>query len=287
MSCPSIVRCLLLSAGLTAVGGLLKPLLAQDQPAGKDQDQSKQRLALMEQTIAGFEAASEEIAARSALTFAAKPLLRYSDPTRGTTEANVLLDASVWRLGEKGRPTALVTLEIYRASEEKSILAYEFLSLSEATLSLTHKVHEKVVWEAAGKALVMTPLADAPKPAASPAARLAQMRQLSRRFKAREKIKDADIECRLLSQPIDRYQSAEDRILDGALFVYANGTNPEVGVLLECSDAAWSCGFARLSSAETKVELDGKEVAHFLHGDFGLKRQGNYVSASHAIGVGK
>jgi len=33
----------------------------------------------------------------------------------------------------------------------------------------------------------------------------------------------------------------------------------------------------------SKVELDGKEVATFLHGDFGMKREGNYTSTSHPL----
>ncbi len=72
---------------------------------------------MRQQTITGLESAPSEKLGKAALAFVAKPQLRYSDPTRGTAEANVLLDATVWRLGEKGRPTALVTLEIYRASK--------------------------------------------------------------------------------------------------------------------------------------------------------------------------
>ena len=58
--------------------------------ATPDEEQTRQRLALMEQTIAGFEVSSDAITAKSALTFATKPLLRYSDPTRGSTEAKFL-----------------------------------------------------------------------------------------------------------------------------------------------------------------------------------------------------
>jgi hypothetical protein len=279
MSKPTFLGAILL---LVIVG----PLWAADEST-REQEQSKSRLELMQQTIASLEASPSEKLGKGALAFVAKPLLRYSDPTRGTTEANVLLDATVWRLGEKGRPTALVTLEIYRASEENTILAYEFLSLSPAKISLKHKDREKVTWNSAGDALPMKPLPDAPKPAPSAAARLVQMRQLARRFTAREKIKSGDVQCRLLSQPIDRYQSEEEKIVDGAIFVYANGTNPELGVLLECDEKGWSYGIARLTSAESKIELDGKEVASFFHGDFGLKGQANYASTNHPIMAAK
>lgn len=216
----SLSNIILTASLLLAAAG---PLRADE---STQEEQSKGRLELMQQTIAGLEPAEGEKLGKAALTFVAKPLLRYSDPTRGTTEANVLLDATVWRLGEKGRPTALVTLEIYRASEENNILAYEFLSLSPAKFSLKHKEREKVAWDAAGDALQLRPLPDAPKPAANAAARLLQMRQLARKFTAREKVKGEDIQCRLLPQPIDRYRWDEEGIVDGAIFVYANGTNP-------------------------------------------------------------
>src|SRR5580704_4906111 len=45
-----------------------------------------------------------------------------------------------------------------------------------------------------------------------------------------------EIECRLLPQPIDRYKSAAQKIVDGAIFVYANSTNPELAVVLRRND---------------------------------------------------
>jgi len=46
-------------------------------------------------------------------------------------------------------------------------------------------------------------------------------------------------------------------------------------------------GAARLSAAECRLELDGKEVANFPKGDFKRLPQGNYVSANHPIKVTK
>ena len=120
---------------------------------GDDDALRKQRLQLMERAIADLDATSTQITSRPALTFAAKPLLRYSDPTRGLTEANVLLDASVWRLGVTGRPTALVTLEIYRSTAETGMLAYEFLSLTDAQFHLIHKSAEPIAWDATARLL--------------------------------------------------------------------------------------------------------------------------------------
>ena len=55
------------------------------------------------------------------------------------------------------------------------------------------------------------------------------------------------------------------RFTDGALFVLAHGTNPEVLVLIEAigdsiDKARWHYGLARCGSAEMHVAIDGKEV---------------------------
>lgn len=250
---------------------------------GSDNEKAKQRLALMVQTIVGFEARSDAILEKPALTFGAKPLLRYTDPTRGSTESNVLLDASVWRLGESGRPTALVTLEIYRASGTEGLLSYEFASLTHDKFTLRHKQNEKITWDATGSAVTMAALPGAPMPAKNATGRLTQMRQLARQFKVIEKLRnEQSLECRLLAQPIDRYSSAAAGITDGAIFAFANGTNPELGLLLECDTTSWSYGAVRLSAAETTVELGGKEVAHFPIGDF-RSTSGTYSAAHHPL----
>jgi hypothetical protein len=256
---------------------------AQDEEAQVEKAQSKARLELMGQTIAGFEVSSEATAASADLEFAPQPLLRYSDPTRGITDETVLLDASVWRLGKAGRPKALVTLEIYRSGDEKAVLSYEFASLTDAKVTLRHKEHKTAVWEATSSALTMQPLASAPAPAATAAGRLTQMRQMARRFKVREKLGGGEvIECRLLAQPIDRYQPSGAKLADGAIFAFANGTNPEVGIVLESDGSRWSYGPVRLSAAESTLELDGKDILTFPIGDF-IKLKGPYSASNHPL----
>jgi hypothetical protein len=227
---------------------------AQDNPP---QDR---RLAYMQSTAGALAVKSSEIPQAQRLKLVERPLLRYSDPTRGLTEINTLVDAGVWRLGTSGRPTALITLEIYRSSAEEGVLAYEFIALTDQKFSLEHPERKNVAWQPEKSFLEMRPLSGAPAPGKTPAARLVQMRQLARRFSVQETLKGETIECRFLPQPIDRYESEADEILDGAIFAFANGTNPEMGILLECDSAGWKYATVRLSSAATTVKLDGKEV---------------------------
>ena len=257
------------------------PAADDSKTQGRDQ-RSRYRLELMQSTIDNLQIASKEIQPDSALKPGRTPLLRYNDPTRSLGDATTgLLDAGVWRIGETGRPTALVTLEIYRAQKDKAILSYEFLSLVPAQLVIESP--RGPTWHPTGTELKMTRLADAARPADSPKARLAQMRLISRRFSVHETLDTGEkVECRLLSQPIDRYADEDRHIADGAIFVFANGTNPELGLLLECDADDWSYGVARLSAAALFAELDGKRFFEAPQ-RFNQPRSAPYLGTTHPI----
>ena len=95
------------------------------------------------------------------------------------------------------------------------------------------------------------------------------------------------IECRLLAQPIDRYQSAADKIVDGAIFAYANGTNPELGVVFESDGERWLYGIIRLTAAEASVMLDGRQVAAYEGFNPHGRTDGAYHNASYKMDRGK
>src|SRR5688500_16316280 len=99
--------------------------------SAQEEPESKKRLAVMQAAVSDLVAESSELKPKVALAVTPEPLLRYSDPTRGgvKTESanNVLVDAGVWRLGAEGRPTALVTIEIYQAPDGARVVSLEFL----------------------------------------------------------------------------------------------------------------------------------------------------------------
>jgi hypothetical protein len=249
--------------------------------ADEDDPKAKQRLEVMQTAMDALEVKSDGLKPK-ALAAATKPLLRYSDPTRGPS---ALVDAGVWRLGAEGRPTALVTVEFYRRANGSQVLSFEFLSLTAKTFALKH-TKEAVRWDATESGLELKALPDAPKPDATPAKRLTQMRQLARRFAATETYNDETVECRLIAQPIDRYQSEKDKITDGAIFALANGTNPEIGIVLECDADRWVYGVLRLCGAKSTVTLDGKQVAAYEKFTAGARPEGAYVNGER-IELGK
>ncbi len=253
---------------LTAVASASRSYGDDEPERSKADAQAGQRIDLMRGAIAALRTTSFEIESKSALKFAARPLLRYHDQSRETGDGvKGVLDASVWRLGETGRPIALVTLEIYPVSGKNPLLAYEFVSLSPKKFEMKSTRVPK--WAPHGTELSMAALDGAPPPADTARGRLAQMRELARRFTAHEEFQGQKIVCRLLPQPIDRYDDAEAGITDGAILVFANGTNPEMGLLLECSDKQWSYGAFRLTAAALFAEFDGKTILEMakLNGD--------------------
>jgi hypothetical protein len=252
-------------------------VLLSSSVSADDEEQAKRRLKWMRQALDSLEPESQELKTKESLTFGSKPLLRYSDPTRGIIgdRSTILLDGGVWRLGTEGRPTALVTIELYEVLGAPRRLTYEFLTLTKSKFSLKHKAGMIPRWEPTESGLTLKELPEAPKPAATAAARLVQMRQLARRFTVKETIRGREvIECRFLTQPIDRYQSEVDTIVDGAIFVHVNSTNPEVGVVIETDGNRWVCGTLRLAGAELTITLDRREVAAYGQGTSGSYRYG-------------
>jgi hypothetical protein len=68
----------------------------------------------------------------------------------------------------------------------------------------------------------------------------------------------------LLPRPVYRYENQKDGLIEGALFIYAHGTNPEALAVIECreesSGAVWSFGFVPLAGAAVTAKLDGETV---------------------------
>jgi hypothetical protein len=257
---------------------------ADDSDKQEREQRSRRRLEVMQAVIDHLEVSSRDIKSNSALKLGKNPLLRYNDPTRGLGEQSTgLLDGGVWRLGETGRPTALVTLEIYRVLGGKAVLSYEFVSLASSPLAIASP--SGPAWNPAGTDLKIVRFPEAPRPADSQKARLAQMRQMSRRFAVHETLDNGDkVECRLLSQPIDRYSDEKGGLSDGAMFVFANGTNPELGLLLECTAEQWSYGVIRLSAAALFADLDGKQFFEAPK-SFGQPRSAPYLGTGHPIAL--
>jgi hypothetical protein len=143
---------------------------------------------------------------------------------------------------------------------------HEFQSLSADPFQVSWR-QDAWTWSCKKPGLSLA-AADLDPPADKPAQRLRQMRSFAQRFTAatdpsRGGNWQDPHQLRLLPTPVYRYAN-ESEVLDGALFAFVQGTNPEVLLLIEASASEgadrWQYGFAPMTSFEVRVERDGTTV---------------------------
>ena len=192
------------------------------------------------------------------------PIYRFDDPTRSTG------DGTVWAWGRSGRPAALLTVASEKSPTEGERWLCEWTSLS-AGSDLAVVGPNARAWEPSTPGAGPRPFPKAPAPAETAAARSRQLGELARRFRASEFFRPPDgnqtnrYELRLLPRPALRYADPGAGLVDGGLFFFVFGTNPEIALLIEArrdgrAPAAWTYGLARIAGAELHAELDGAEV---------------------------
>jgi hypothetical protein len=248
---------------------------APDRPAGKSDDRVA-RLAEMKQIASTFQAATIDGGTRTPVTQVLEPLHRWTDPTRENS------DGALWAWRSSGRPIAIIAIELYPQDKAfGTVWALEFTSLATTPIEVEGGEHFDTVyedmappradgrlrWAPAKEGLAFREIPDAPDPGKTEAERLRQMKDLLKRFSAREfyDITAQDYALRLLSHPIDRYADAASGLVDGAIFIFANGTNPEALLVIEArrlgtGSPTWSYAAAPLTRAEPTVRLGQKDV---------------------------
>ncbi len=188
----------------------------------------------------------------SPLSLTEEPALRYSNPVR-----NFFSDGGLFLWLDGKRPLAAAVISI----RGKGQVFAEFTSLSARALECRREGAN--VWSPPAGNVVGQSLPDAPPPSPSDKVRLRQMRDLARRFRA---VKQPNVELRLMTQPIYRFSAESDGIVDGALFVFVEATDPEFLLLIEghradaASPAEWLYSLARITSPPLEVELDGRQL---------------------------
>jgi hypothetical protein len=247
-----------LAAILTVTGAFSlygsAPLRAQ--VVDKAQPDTKAIKAEVEDSVGWYQVYSDAIA-REPMT--PHRVLRWQNSTRGTQESDGVLVLWV----HKGRPEASVSVYPWEGS-----IAHELVSLSRSG-KLVARDHGQVIWSPETPGVTFQDIPGAPAPAGTPALRLTQMKALADRFKATMTGWKADRsdreELRLLPKPLYRYESIESAgkdpgWIDGAVFAFVQGTDPEALLLLEAINRdgrpRWQFAFARATSGSLEARLD-------------------------------
>jgi hypothetical protein len=187
-----------------------------------------------------------------------EPVLRWTNPAAGRVYGNTY----VWL--QNGRPAAVGCL--YRDFHPWNFFAGELVALTGT--KLVAKRNDKVMWQPKDE-WKWTAVPGAPTPAAAAAQRLVQMKALAGEFEVvvldmRNNPKGEDQTPRLLPKPLYRYDATRTKTLDGALFAFVLGTDPELLLLLECDTAEekpqWKFGVGRMNRDAVRLKYKGETV---------------------------
>lgn len=187
-----------------------------------------------------------------------EPVLRWTNTLAGRSYGNTY----VWL--QKGRPVAVGGM--FRNFQPWNSFDGELAAL--AGTKLLVKRYDKVLWQPRDE-WQWRPVPGADAPAATAAQRLVQMRALAGELEVqlldtREVPRGQEQTPRLLPRPLYRYDARQTRTLDGALYTFAVGTDPELMLLLECDTAAakpeWQFGVGRMNRDTIRLKRKGETV---------------------------
>lgn len=255
------VRAALVAALLLSGTARLQRDVIADEPAAEadpappvSDGASRARLTYMMQALGRYHVAvGDETLVESPLR--AEPLLRWMNPV-STVQDGVI---AVFTRG--GRPDVYAELQLHTAG----YAVHEFAWITPEPVTV--KRDGQAVWHPQERWVKLAEFTDAPAPARKESARLVQMRDLARGFKVVDHFgwREEEItlyELRLMARPAYRYSAPG--IIDGALFVFAQGTNPEATLLIEAFDDAgrtgWRYALAPSTIYELVATLDSQEV---------------------------
>jgi hypothetical protein len=184
-----------------------------------------------------------------------EPLLRFTNPVSGLKDGGFM----AWK-NKDGRP--MVGAQFFLTADD--LWLNEFQSL--ATVPLRAVRDGGVKWEPARDGVEVMPVPDAPEPARTTVQRLSQMRDIAERFTASDEFegRPKSDALRLMAKPLIRFGKDGTDTLDGALFVHAHGTDPELMIVIEAvradSGFRWDYSLAPMTGYALKASLDEKPI---------------------------
>ena len=183
------------------------------------------------------------------------PVLRWSNPVAQEEDAGLFL----WT--RQGRPEIAAQFFV-----RKNLWMHEFQSLSENPFTVDWG--GQTIWAPNKAGLVYHVDPESQPPSGEAVRRLRQMRTVAESFTASVEFQYANsshYDLRLLTRPLYRYGSAEGKVLDGTLWAFVQGTNPEVLLLVESrlgrdNTLRWNYAFAAMTSYPAEAKRNGKSV---------------------------
>lgn len=248
------LRRLLISAVMIVLC-LMTGAAGQEQKAGEDR--AAEAAKLIAQEIAKVKLWSGTTDDASSLPRSESSILHWTNPTQGTIYGDVF----VWT--KNGRAQAVVS--VVKGYSPFMTMSMEFQSFSREPLQATYG--GKKIWAPKVGDVAFASLEGAPTPSEAKLARLRQMRTLAGGFTVEATVRNDDSvtrRLRLLEHPIFRYENSDADLLDGAIFAFVEGTDPELLIAIEASKAdnrfEWQYAIGRMNSIRFEVRRNDQLV---------------------------
>lgn len=192
------------------------------------------------------------------LSFRKKSILNWTNPTRQ------LENGAIYLWTHQGRPEIIGTVFTYSykgSAREKHV----FHSL--ATSKVEAKFEGQSIWHPKKPGVNFKVIPKAATPADSTLRRKIQLKALARRFTATmEDLRSGHEQLELVATPLASYKPEKGPCKAGAIFSFAQGTDPEVLLLIEARKekkteaVRWHYAFARFNFYKLSGSLDKQKV---------------------------
>ncbi len=154
-------------------------------------------------------------------------LIRWSNPIAD----DVFGDCYLWT--QDGKPSAFLSVYAFYDTVDNRRLTFQ--SLSEKPLLAQR--NESTIWKPELPGIQWLQTVRLPEPGQTPVIRTRQLKIIANSCVAKisERNDPSSFrQLRLLAKPLYRYTAASESILDGAVFAFVDGTDPELLLLIEC-----------------------------------------------------
>jgi hypothetical protein len=186
-------------------------------------------------------------------------IMKWNNQVRGG--GTVIGLPVVWT--DESRPQVIASIYPWEGilTQEYDVLARD--------VKVVAKANDRVVWRPATTGIDFRPFPRAPSPAKTQAQRRLQLKELAEQFEVTMigwSLEKTDREqLRLLPQPLYRYGVEGKDVLDGAIFGYVIGTDPEAALMIEAfrtqdGKYQWQYAFVRQTSGGLEAKLQGEVV---------------------------
>ena len=190
-----------------------------------------------------------------------EPVLRWSNPTAGEVYGDIFVYTQV------GRPMCMISYYRWFTPNWGSTLEVHSLSPQ----PIVGRSQNKPFWTPKSGGVTYKMLPDVERPAVNPAARLVQMRRIVDAFQVQlidTRANDGGVKrtLRRLTQPVYRFPRPEANAdyLDGAIFAFVEGTDPELLLLMDAvtdrDQSVWRFAIARMNRDQITVTHRDKQV---------------------------